>query len=220
MQTRTLLPLLLIAASSAPTPKQSAKTITGDYVEARTASVFAGPCHYNGELVTDGKQAILAWNIAGGSWNGVNLAGVRAMASIDCQENLSVTDATRTAEVLVDSNATKAQVAAVTDLIRSRAGSQLGEISSVRRATISFTHDADGYVVNADGCASMTVHPMPNNECCTEPHLVWYEPLTPVEHRKVGYTEVASYAAGSNGDQWERSDENSAFYGAFAFASN
>jgi hypothetical protein len=218
MRAKILLPVLLlglIAASSAPIPEQAAATITGDYVEARTASVFAGPCHYNGELVTDGKQAILAWNITSGSWNGVDLAGVRAMASINCQENLSDTKATRKAELVVDSNATNAQVAAATDLIRSRAGAQLGQISGTKRATISFTHDADGYVVNADGFAAMTVHPMPNNECCTQPHLVWYEPLTAVEHRKVGYTEVAGYSAGSNGDQWERSDENSAFYGTF-----
>ena len=32
----------------------------GTYVEARTASVFAGACHYNSELVTAGREALLA----------------------------------------------------------------------------------------------------------------------------------------------------------------
>jgi hypothetical protein len=220
MRTKTILPLLLlglVAASSEPTPKQSARSVTGDYVEARTASVFCGPCHYNGELVTEGREAILAWNITAGRWNGVDLAGVRAMASVTCDDNLSVENAARKSELVIDRAATDAQMAAVSDLIRVRAGSELGQISSPRRASISFNHDADGYVVSADGFAAMTVHPMPNNECCTQPHLVWYNPLTPIRHRRVGYTETASYAGG-NGDQWDRSDENSAFYGDFSFS--
>jgi hypothetical protein len=220
MKIKSFLPLMLLGfIASAPLPtRQPSSVITGDYVEARTASVFAGPCHYNGELVTDGHQGIMAWNITAGRWNDVDLAGVRAMASINCRDNLSDQTAGRQTELVVDKSASNAQMAAVADLIRSRAGSQLGTISSPRRANISFAHDADGYVVTADGFASMTVHPMPNNECCTQPHLVWYEPLTQVSHRKVGYTEVAEYQAGSNGDQWERADENSAFYGAIEFS--
>ena len=40
--------------------------VKGDYVEVRTASVFAGPCHYHGELVTTGRDAIMAWNVTSG----------------------------------------------------------------------------------------------------------------------------------------------------------
>jgi hypothetical protein len=196
----------------------SADAIRGDYVEVRTASVFAGPCHYNGELVTEGRQAIMAWNITRGRWNGVDLAGIRAMASINCDDNLSDQNAARHTELVVDESASDTQINALADLIHARAGSQLGPISTPHKAVISFAHYADGYLITATGFASMTIHPMPNNECCTQPHLVWYEPLTPIQHRKVGYTEVASYDAASNGDQWERSDENSAFYGTFQFA--
>jgi hypothetical protein len=41
--------------------------------------------------------------------------------------------------------------------------------------------------------------------------------LSPIEHRKVGYTESASYTAGTVSDVWERAGENSAFYGAIAW---
>ena len=60
----------------------AAVPVKGDYVEVRTASVYAGPCHYNGEVVTTGRDAILAWNIASGSHDNVNLAGVRAVAIV------------------------------------------------------------------------------------------------------------------------------------------
>ena len=58
---------------------------------------------------------------------------------------------------------------------------------------------------------------MPNDECCKQPNLVWYSPLMPLDHRKVGYTDSAAYLAGTVGDPWQRSDENSAFYGSFSF---
>ncbi|HEX8117567.1 MAG TPA: hypothetical protein VF521_09860, partial [Pyrinomonadaceae bacterium] len=54
--------------------------LKGVYVEARTASVFAGACHYNGELTTAGREAVMAWSVKEGSWGGVSLAGVSALA--------------------------------------------------------------------------------------------------------------------------------------------
>src|SRR5665213_2307881 len=72
--------------------------IVGDYVEARTASVFAGACHFNGELVTTGHDAIMAWSISEGTWKGTSLAGVRAMAAVTCDANLLDEKAPRKSE--------------------------------------------------------------------------------------------------------------------------
>jgi hypothetical protein len=220
---RMLLPAVLLGfVAWAPVPSRNEATdhnaITGDYVEARTASVFAGACHYNGELVTEGRDAVLAWNITRGSWNGVDLTGVRAMAEVACADNLGNAAAARRCELIVDPSATDAQAAAVADWLRSTDSAQLGVVIPPHRSLISFDHEGGDYVVNADGFAAMTVHAMPNNECCTQPHLVWYTPLMPLEHRKVGYTETAGYRGGSAGDAWERWDENSAFYGRFTVA--
>jgi hypothetical protein len=219
MRLKSLLPLFLLGfVASAPAPKPD-NSITGDYVEARTASVFCGACHYNGELVTDGRDAILAWNISHGSWNGVDLTGVRTMAEIACDLNLSDLQANRTCEIVVDSSASNSQANAVADLIKKTGGVNLGKILSVHRATISFKHDGGNYEVSADGYADMAVQALPNNECCTQPHLVWYSPIMPIDHRKVGYTQAADYLGGTNGDSWQREDENSAFYGTFSIAS-
>jgi hypothetical protein len=214
MKAKSFLPLLLLGfVASAPAPKPS-NTITGDYLEARTASVFCGACHYNGELVTEGRDAILAWDISHGSWNGVDLSGVRAMATIACDRNLSDATADRSTEIVIDKSASDAQAVAMADLIRSTGSSNLGRVLITRRAVVSFKHEGGNYTVSADGYADMTVQALPNNECCTQPHLVWYTPLMPIEHRKVGYTEAADYIAGTNGDTWQREDENSAFYGS------
>src|ERR1700722_5836891 len=100
MKTRILLSLALLTCLGSTRPNSSS-TIVGDYVEARTASVFAGACHYNGELVTTGRDAVMAWNITAGSWNGTDLSGLLAMAAVTSQSNLGEENAGRKSEVLV-----------------------------------------------------------------------------------------------------------------------
>src|SRR3954470_14138963 len=116
---KTIAALLLVCGSTAMA------AVKGDYVEVRTASVFAGPCHYNGELVTTGRDAIMAWNVAEGSFNGVNLAGTRLVAVVSADENLSDASAARKSEVMIDSSATNAQVAALTAMLKEQSGATL-----------------------------------------------------------------------------------------------
>jgi hypothetical protein len=207
------------AAAFAATPAKSlteaSTPIAGDYVEARTASVFAGACHYNGEVMTTGRDAVMAWSISHGTWKGVDLTGVRAAAAVTSDASLGDADGKRSSELVIDSAATDAQAAAMTDLLKARCGSSLGTLLNIRRATVSFKHDAEHYEFAATGLASATVDAMPNHECCKQPELVWYSPLSPVTDRRVGFTQSARYE-GKIAEPWQRSEENSAFYGAFS----
>ena len=56
--------------------------IRGDYVEARTADVFTGPCFSNAEVFIYGNQAVMAWKVTEGSWNGVDLGGLSVAAAV------------------------------------------------------------------------------------------------------------------------------------------
>jgi hypothetical protein len=191
-------------------------SVRGDYVEVRTASVFAGACHYNGELTTAGRDALMAWNVKSGMWQGVDLTGVRAVAMVSAAENLADQNAARQAEIIIGENASDAQSRAMLEGLKSRYAASLGKIISVRRGPLSFEHQSKGYSVAADDFASITVEAMPDDLCCKMPQLVWYSPLVALENRKVGYTAKALYA-GNVGEPWQRSGENSAFYGSFAF---
>ncbi len=202
----TVASLMLLCGSTA------FAAVKGDYVEVRTASVFAGACHYNGELVTTGRDAILAWNITEGQHDGVNLAGVKVVAVVSSESNLIDENALRQSEIVIDG--TEAQANAWTAMMKDQSA-QLGTIVSTRRSPVTFKHDKGGYTVNAAGFASARVQAMPDGECCRQPNLVWYESLTKVEARKVGYTAAASYAGGKVGTKWDRANENSAFYGSF-----
>ena len=190
--------------------------LKGDYVEARTASVFAGACHYNGELTTTGRDAVMAWSFTSGGWRGVNLAGVRVLAVVGADENLASEGAPHRAEIVIDSEASDAQSAAVLDLLKSKYAASLGNILTVRRLPVGFRREGESFTVSASGVASLNVNAMPNHECCRMPHLVWYAPLVPLGDRKVGYTKKALYAGGAAGEAWQRSGENSAFYGSFS----
>jgi len=197
-------------------PKAATAKVTGDYVEARTESVFCGPCHYNGEAVTVGREALMAWNIDGGSYNGVALKGVRAVAAVTSDENLNEGHAPRKTEVTFDTHVSDPQMAAFTALLHDKLGEKLGPIVAVRRAAVSFSRGNTGYAVSADGFATLNVQYRADDSCCVMPSLVWCDPISPVAGRKVGYTEFAKFT-GTVGDQWYRSDEDSAFYGPIAF---
>src|SRR5580765_6741209 len=80
-------------------------SLRGDYVEVRTASVFAGACHYNGEVTTAGREAMMAWNVTSGKWQGVDLTGVKVMAIVSAGANLSDTDSARQSEIVIDRSA-------------------------------------------------------------------------------------------------------------------
>jgi hypothetical protein len=189
--------------------------VKGDYVEARSASVFAGACHYNGELVTTGRDAVLAWNITSGSVDNVELTGVRVVAVVSSKENLSDEIAKHRTELTIDSAATQAQADAVVKLLKEKSAASLGEVVSIKRASIIFTNSDDHYQVSAGENVKLDVSAMPNGECCKQPNNVWYSPLVKLNHQKVGYTRLARYSGGAVTDAWERGDENSAFYGSF-----
>jgi len=211
------LALVLTCGAALDASRAGADGVRGVYVEARTASVFAGACHYNGELTTAGREAVLAWSVKEGNWGGVSLAGVRAVAVVGSEANLADTAAARRSELIVDSNVSAAQAKAFARAVESAYGAVLGRVVGVRRAPVGFVAEGKSFKVSAPGAASLDVEAMPDDLCCRMPHMVWYAPLVPVEGRKVGYTRAASYAGGAAGEAWQRTGENGAFYGTFSF---
>jgi hypothetical protein len=211
------LALLLTCGAALNSSRAEADGVRGVYVEARTASVFAGACHYNGELTTAGREAVLAWSVKEGSWGGVNLAGVRAVAVVGSEANLTDSSSARRSELIVDSNASTAQAAALTRAVESAYGKVLGRVVEVRRAPVSFVAEGKSFKVSAPGAAMLDVEALPDDLCCRMPQLVWYAPLVSVEGRKVGYTRTAAYSGGAAGEAWQRTGENGAFYGTFSF---
>src|SRR5947209_16947656 len=80
--------LALVAATFSFAAGLPAGNVSGNYMEARTADVFTGPCFANGEADINGKEAVLGWKINNGSWKGVNIAGLGVVAVIRSEHTL------------------------------------------------------------------------------------------------------------------------------------
>ena len=217
MRKGLLIVAAMVVAVSALVLSSQAESVSlrGDYVEVRTASVFAGACHYNGEVVTTGRDAMMAWTVTSGKWQGVDLSGVRVLAIVSADANLGEDNAARQSEIIIDSNASRTQALAMINALKEKYAASLGNVVEVRSAPIKFERNGRTYAVLTNE-AAINVEAMPNDLCCKMPNLVWYSPLVGLENRKVGYTSKALYSGKVVGEPWSRSGENSAFYGTFS----
>src|SRR6185295_4701364 len=165
--------LTMIVAASALVFSSQAENVSmrGDYVEVRTASVFAGACHYNGEVVTTGRDAMMAWNVTNGEWQGVDLSGVRAIAIVSADVNLAEDNAARTSEIIIDSSASRAQSVAMLNALKEKYAAALGTVAAVSSAPIRFDRNGRNYNVVTNE-AAINVEAMPNDLCCKMPNLV------------------------------------------------
>jgi Protein of unknown function (DUF1326) len=114
--------------------------IAGDYLEARTADVYTGPCFANSEMSLVGKQAVLAWRVRQGTWNGVPLAGLSVVAAVRAAATLGdpfggPLDAR--ALVVVDERATAAQRQALVAFAQAAAGDLLSRVVGIESAPIA-----------------------------------------------------------------------------------
>src|SRR5882672_7910494 len=118
--------LISCVGAVALTSQAENNSVKGDYVEVRTASVFAGACHYNGEVTTTGRDALMAWNVKSGQWRGVDLAGVSVVAIVTADANLSDNGAARSSEIVIGSSASDAQSRAILEALKSRYAASFG----------------------------------------------------------------------------------------------
>ena len=65
-----------------------ATPITGTYLEVRSCDVYTGPCFSNAEMGSNGKEAILTWSIAKGTFRNVDLAGLNVVAVVRTKQTL------------------------------------------------------------------------------------------------------------------------------------
>jgi len=100
------------------------RSITGNYMEARTADTYTGPCFANGEVEMNGKEAVFGWKINNGSWKGVDLQGLGIVGVVRSKHTLG--DIHRpvnpaSAVLIVDSRATAEQREALVAFAKSQA---------------------------------------------------------------------------------------------------
>ncbi len=212
----TFLGITALAAVLCAGRAGAAPAVTGDYVESRSANVFVGACHHEGEVQTAGRNALLAWNITQGEFQGVSLQGVQAVAVLAADRHLELADAQRRSVIYISENATPAQREALTTLLRQRAGAALGTVVGVKTAPIRFDAAGDLYRVNVAGVANMKIRKQTQSLCCKQPYEVWGKPFVSVRDAKTGYCIGAEFRDSGMFQSWSATDQNNAFFGRFS----
>src|SRR5690242_10646886 len=87
---RVLVLLAGIAMAGTVSLRAGGNSVSGQYVEARTAEIFTGGCIMGSEAETMGKQAVLAWKVDKGSVNGVSIDGLSVVAALAGDVNLGL----------------------------------------------------------------------------------------------------------------------------------
>src|SRR2546421_3775145 len=87
-KTLLLTTVLILAAPAALAQPPASQQIKGEYLETRSADVYTGSCFANGEMTTAGDEAIVAWHIQEGNWDGVSLAGLSVVGAVKAQATL------------------------------------------------------------------------------------------------------------------------------------
>jgi hypothetical protein len=196
-------------------------SVSGTYVEARTAEVFAGGCIMNSEAETMGKQALLAWRVDKGTVAGVSLDGLSVVAALSGTHNLGMREMGGEAPTLVktllyvDERATAAQRDALVSMARTAIGDLAFRVVEVQAVPIAFERSHHAAAVQAgDATLQVEAHIHHDPSCGA---MQWFHPLSRGAKAEVGLTRNQSFTGQALGSRWQQIDKRSAFVGTFAF---
>src|SRR3954454_18909387 len=195
-------------------------SVTGTYVEARTAEVFAGACVMNGEAATTGREALLAWKVDHGQVNGVTLDGLAVVAAIAGDTNLGIHEiggesTPARAALYIDARATPAQRKALAARVKSRAGSLIGSVVQETAAPIQFVDGGHEIRVATDTLKLSVQKHLNHDETCGNKQ--WFGPLTAVDHADMGTTDVNEFSGPALCTKWSDPNKRSSFFGTFSY---
>ena len=210
--------LFLISASAMP----GSAAVKGDYLEARSADVYTGPCFAMSEVGLTGQEAILAWKVREGDWNGVPLSGLGVVAVVKASATLGdpYHDPYPARSVLiVDSRASAQQRAALAQFAESMAGDLLEHVMRVESAPIEMTVE-HGETHGAAKLVAGNLVQIETRSLCQGDHLcgnetVFYPPLVALAHSMPAFTLDSSYSGPGLGEIWKNVNKRSAFVGSF-----
>ena len=213
----------VMAGLTAATVSASDPGVAGDYVEVRTAQVFAGGCIMGSEGEAAGREAILAWRVSRGAVNGVALDGLSIVAAAIADNNLgthSLGGAPATvlkSVVLVDQRANAAQRDALVAMARTLAPSIVRSVVETRAVPIEFSRAGDNVRVHAAEASLDVLTNVPHSPTCGA--LKWFEPLARTETAEIGVTRLQEWTGTALGPRWKQvsDDKRSSFVGTFSY---
>ena len=216
MRKLSLIVILLIATSAL------AQQIKGEYVETRSADIYTGQCFANGEMNLAGDQAILAWHIQEGSWDGVSVAGLSIVGAVKAQATLGDPYGKpypAKSVLLVDSHATQEQRQALINFAQEQGGELLRHVVKVMDVPIDMQvfheHHARASI-RAGKFVTIETRPIGDNDHLCGNEATFYPPLTQTTHAMPAVAMTDEYQGQGLSVTWTLHNKRSAFVGSFA----
>jgi len=217
---RALVVTALIGLAAAPLVAGGKSTVSGAYVEARTAEVFTGGCIMGSEAETVGKQAVLAWKVDRGTFNGVSLDGLSVVAALSGDRNLGIQEIgggkpdVRSA-LFVDNRANPVQQLALVAMVNELSSGLVGKIVQVTPAPIQFADRGGEIAVSAPNVTLDVSKHMTHDPTCGA--MQWFHPLASVDQADMGLTAEHAFTGSGLGTKWSDPNRRSAFFGTFSY---
>jgi hypothetical protein len=198
--------------------------IRGNYIEARTADVYTGPCFANGEVGQVGKLAVFGWKVTNGSWDGVSLDGLAVVGAIQAKGTLGdvYNDVYPVKSVLiVDSRASLEQRLALQSFAKRMGGDLFQNVVKVDVQPIDLTVE-DGNIhgaaatLTAGTIARIQTRGMNDADHICGNESAWYPPLTKLDHAMPAYAIDHSYSGTGLNETWSNPYKRSGFVGTFS----
>ncbi|MFN7998838.1 MAG: DUF1326 domain-containing protein [Bryobacteraceae bacterium] len=200
-----------------------AHSIYGNYVEARTADVYTGPCFANSEVGLTGQLAVFGWKVTKGSWQGVDLDGLGVVGVVKAHHTLGDVYETSypvKAVIIVDSRANTEQRLALQSFAKHMAGDLLQDVVRVDYQPIDLTvanndiHSMKA-TLTAGNLARISTRAMNEGDHICRNEEVWYRPLTKLDHAMPAYALANRFDGDGLGTKWSSPDKRSSFIGTF-----
>lgn len=217
--------VLLVATTGAV-----AAQISGNYIEARTASVYVGACFANSEVGLTGQEAVLGWQVTNGSWNGVPLTGLSVVGVVRANGTLGDPHNNpypASSILVVDQNASPEQARALVGFARSHAPELFARVVRVEKAPIEFQvgeghggngHDFHGPVARlvVGNLARIVTRGIHEHDATCANAEIYYPPLTQVSQFEPAFATTHEFKGNGLGTVWSIPNRPSAFVGTFA----
>jgi len=199
-----------------------AQQIHGQYLETRSADVYTGQCFANGEVNLVGSEAILAWHVETGSWNGVSLDGLTVAAAVHAHGTLGdpyESPYPAQAVVIVDDHANPQQREALIAFAQQMGGELLSHVEQVIPAPMELVVNPEKHgvaVLRAGQFATVQTRSIGGFDHVCGNEVTFYPPLTATTHSMPAVAMTDSYQGPGLGVAWESHGKRSAFVGSFA----
>jgi hypothetical protein len=200
----------------------AAQQIQGDYIETRSADVYTGQCFANGEVNLVGREAILAWHIQNGSWEGVSLDGLTIAAAVRANGTLGdpyESPYPAKSVLLVDDQATPQQSAALVSFAHHMGGQLLQNVDQTIATPMEMIVNRERHGVasfRAGRFATVQTRALGEHDHTCGNEVTFYPPLTDVTHSMPAVAMTDAYQGPGLGESWDSHGRRSAFVGTFA----